>query len=106
MRSETQGWFERSASKGYLPAYLPTARLYYAAARDPKTGLLPAEFLAKAYLWVSAVIRRSGDAAELAEAKRFVADVRREMPQGWAADLDKKVDEHIASLAAPASASR
>ena len=100
------GWFERAASKGYLPAYLPAAQLYYAAARDPKTGLLPAEFLAKSYLWTSALVQRSGDATDLAEAKRLLADVRKEMPQTWAADLDRKVDEHIAGLAAPPAAAR
>ncbi len=96
------GWFERAASKGYLPAYLPTARLYYGATRDPKSKLLPAEFLAKTYLWASALERRSADATELAEAKRLLGNVRREMPSTWVADLDKKVDEHITSLAAPA----
>lgn len=97
-------WFERAASKGYLPAYLPTARLYYGATRDPKTKLLPAEFLAKSYMWALALQRRSKDSEELAQATRLLTEVRGEMPMSWAADLEKKVDQHIASLAGPAKA--
>jgi TPR repeat protein len=100
------GWFERAASKGYLPAYLPTAQLYYGATRDPRTGLLPPEFLAKSYLWTSALVRRSEESADMADAKRLLADVRKEMPSTWAPDLDRKVDEHIAGLATPPAAAR
>ena len=100
------GWFERAASKGYLPAYLPTAQLYYGATRDPRTGLLPPEFLAKSYLWSSALVRRSEESADMADAKRLLAEVRKEMPSTWAPDLDRKIDEHIAGLAMPPAAAR
>lgn len=95
------GWFERAASKGYLPAYLPTAQLYYGATRDPRTGLLPPEFLAKSYLWTSALVRRNDESVDLVDAKRLLIELRKEMPPTWAPDLDRKVAEHIAGLAPP-----
>lgn len=93
--------FERAASQGYLPAYLPTARLYYGAARDPKFKLLAPPHLAKAYLWASAFERRVNDAQEKTQAAGLLLKVRAEMPPTWAADLDKKVDAHIAAVTAP-----
>ena len=94
------GWFERAASQGYLPAYLPTARLYLSADRDSGMKLLPAGFLAKSYLWLAALARRSTDPAERAEAEKLLAGVLREMPATWKPELDGKIDEHIAKVTA------
>jgi TPR repeat protein len=90
-------WMETAASQGYLPAYLPTARLYFDAPPDPATGFLGAKELAKAYMWASAAARRAqGDQRTTAET--LLARVLKRMPPTWRADLDAKVDEHLRRL--------
>ena len=63
--------FEEAASQGYLPAYLPSAELYFSAPVDPQTGKPAANDLAKAYLWLSATMRRSSDDREKGRAAGF-----------------------------------
>jgi TPR repeat protein len=89
-------WLETAASEGYAPAYLPTAILYANAKPDPKTGVLPPEYLAKIYLWNSAAKARTTDAAQRAEISRIEAMVLAVMPAAWRPELDKKVADHLA----------
>jgi TPR repeat protein len=90
---------ETAASHGYLPAYLPVGELYLQAPRDPDSGRLPPDDLAKAYLWLSAAVRRLEDPASLASAKALLEKVREAMPQTWAPSLDAKVNAHLAEHA-------
>jgi TPR repeat protein len=89
-------WLESAASQGYLPAYLPVGELYLAGPRDPDSGLLPADDLAKAYLWLSAAARALRESEAQSRASSLLARVREVMPQSWAASLDAQVDVHLA----------
>lgn len=91
-------WFESAAAAGYVPAYYPTARLYYLAEGDPETGVIAAEDLAKLYMWLQLTIKRSGDDAELAEAKKMLADVVQLIPDRWLTELDEKIAQHIKEI--------
>ena len=92
-------WLESAASQGYLPAYLPVGELYLAAPRDPDSGRLPADDLAKAYLWLSAASRALREPESLSRANTLLAQVREVMPRRWAPDLDAKVAAHLAEHA-------
>ena len=96
-------WLESAAAQGWLPAYLPTAALYWNAPTDPVTGMLPATDLAKAYLWSAAASRRLIEATEAATARALLAGVLERMPETWRGDLDRQVAEHLARVAAAAS---
>ena len=89
-------WFESAASQGYEPAYFPAGELYFNSPVDPDTGNLPAHSLAKAYLWVSAAGRRTGDPAELKRIKDRLAKILKVIPASWLPELNAKVDAHLA----------
>jgi hypothetical protein len=93
-------FFEMAAGQGYVPAYLPTAQLYFKAPADPQTGKLSEHDLAKAYLWVSAAAKRTEDSKELSQAADMLKKIRAIMPKTWESTLDQKVAEHIAKYAA------
>ena len=88
-------WFESAAAQGYLPAYLPTAELYFSRPGDAQTGKPVAENLAKSYLWLSAVVRRSANAGEKERAANLLKEVLSVMPASWMPELDEKVDSHV-----------
>lgn len=94
-RAKARYWFETAASMGYVPAYYPTASLYFHAPVDPRTQMLPANDLAKAYLWLSATAQRSADVDEKRRASEMLREVRALMPQSWESTLDAKVSEHL-----------
>ncbi|MEW5771492.1 MAG: tetratricopeptide repeat protein [Pseudomonadota bacterium] len=96
-------WLERAASQGWLPAYLPTATLYFDAPTDPATGLPTPENLAKAYLWTSAARQRGVDGQVKEEARGLAARIQSLMPASWQPDLDRVVTAHLARFPAPAS---
>lgn len=91
-------WYEMAASRGYLPAYLPTARLYFNAPVANQTQMPTAENLAKAYLWLSATRQRSKDNHESYAAENMLKKVEQIMPASWKKDLDQKVIQHINAL--------
>jgi TPR repeat protein len=93
-------WFESAAAQGYLPAYYPTAELYFTAPVDPETKKLSAENLAKAYLWLSATVQRSENSQEKKNAAEMLSIVRRTMPASWGTALDEKVAQHLAGHSA------
>jgi TPR repeat protein len=97
--AEALHWFEAAAAKGYLPAYLPTAKLYLASSVDEESGNIPAPALAKAYLWLSAADKRLEGAEEKAQCQTMLTDVKKIMPESWKNDLDPKVEKHIAEVA-------
>lgn len=88
-------WFESAAAQGYVPAYLPTAELYFNAPPDPKTGKLSADHLAKAYLWLRGTEARSTDKEELARTRAMLEQVQAVMPEAWTPSLDAKVAQHL-----------
>lgn len=96
-----RGWLEAAASQGYLPAYLETAKLYFAAPPEPETQRLAAADLAKAYLWASAATQRLAG-TEQAQASQLLSDVLRLMPESWRGDLDQRVAAHLHKVAPPA----
>lgn len=87
--------YEKAASMGYIPAYYPTARLYFHAAPEPQTGHLSAHDLAKSYLWLSATRRLSRNPEELTETDNMLNQVLAVMPESWAPELDEKLQEHL-----------
>jgi uncharacterized protein len=91
-------WFESAASKGYLPSYYPTACLYYHAPVDPETDKLPADDLARAYLWLSATVKRSADAEERRKSSEMLENVLKIMPKSWIPTLDEKLSQHLAAF--------
>lgn len=92
-------YFERAAAQGYAPAYFPTGRLYFNAPVDPQTKALPADDLAKAYLWLSAAVQRSQNREEAAASAQMLEQIRNVMPKAWAPELDAKVAEHVSKYA-------
>lgn len=97
-------WLEAAAGQGYLPAYLPTAQLYLAAPPDPETRLLPAQDLAKAYLWLAAAVQRLSPGESLDQARTLLHQVREGMPETWRPTLDQRVAEHLARIGQGAAA--
>ncbi len=91
-------WLESAAGQGWLPAYLPSAALYWNAPAEPDTGLQSAENLAKTYLWSTAAISRLASGSEAEQARALLAKVLARMPETWRTDLDKRVTEHLARV--------
>jgi len=89
-------WFESAASQGFVPAYYPTGLLYINAPLDPVADKLHPDYLAKAYLWLSATTERSDDDAEVQEAVALLGEIKREMPASWLPSLDEKLARHLA----------
>jgi len=89
-------WFESAASQGYMPAYFPTAELYFKTPKDSQTQLWPEEALAKAYLWLSATQQRSIDPAEKREVRLMQEQVMEVIPATWVKDLNAQVAAHLA----------
>jgi len=88
-------WFELAAANGYVPAYYQVGVLYFNAPHDPATKALPADDLAKAYLWLSAAAQRSQNEDELRESKELLEKIASLMPKTWLGPLNKKLDEHL-----------
>lgn len=88
-------WFETAASQGYIPAYYPTANLYFMAPVSDNTGMPRTENLAKAYLWLLATERQSAQADELQAVGQMLGALRQIMPASWEAALDQKVAQHL-----------
>ena len=80
-------WFETASSQGFLPAYYPTARLYFNAPVSEKTQLPTADNLAKAYLWLSATRQLSKNTQELNETIKMLEKVEQIMPASWKENL-------------------
>jgi TPR repeat protein len=89
-------WFELAAANGYIPAYYQVGKLYFNAPVDPKTKLLPADALAKAYLWLTATSKRSQQVKEIEASRQMLQQIATVMPTSWLDDLNKKLDEHLA----------
>lgn len=92
-------WFEAAASEDYEPAYFETARLYFNAPVDPETGLWFETDLAKAYLWLSATLKRTDNAEERSQASGMLEKILEVIPETWISELDKKVDDHMKQFA-------
>lgn len=94
-------WFETAASQGYAPAYLQTAKLYWAAPVANETGMPTAENLAKSYLWLAAAQRLPQQDDERQAVARMLEQVLQIMPAGWQTDLDQKVAQHMQNYHSP-----
>ncbi len=92
---EIRQMFEQAAALKYVPAYFQAGKHFYHAEPDPETNQLSAEHLAKAYLWLSASIQRSGNSEEITAAKVILEQILAVMPQTWLAELDQKVAQHL-----------
>lgn len=92
---KTRKMFEQAATLNYVPAYFQAGKHFFAAEPDPQTNQLPAEHLAKAYLWISVAIQRSEDAEELLAAQSIRQQILAIMPETWLAELDQKVAQHL-----------
>lgn len=88
-------WFEDAASKGYLPAYYPTAELYFHATPSEITGKPQPTNLAKSYLWLTAAKKRLDDATQLAAIDTMLKKTIELMPASWIPDLNKTIKEHL-----------
>lgn len=93
--AQTRQLFEQAAVLKYIPAYFQTGKHFFTAEPDAETNRLPAEYLAKAYLWISAAIQRSTDAEEVAAARAIRQHILAVMPPTWLAELDRKVAQHM-----------
>lgn len=87
--------FEQAAALKFVPAYFQAGKHFFSAEPDAATGRLPAEHLAKAYLWISAVLQRSSDAQEVIAARAIRQQILAVMPPTWLAELDHKVAQHV-----------
>ncbi|MDO8894785.1 tetratricopeptide repeat protein [Nitrosomonas sp.] len=94
---KTRQLFEQAAALNYVPAYFQTGKHFFAAEPDPETNRLPAEHLAKAYLWISAAIQRSEDSDEILAARSIRQQILAIMPETWLAELDQKIAQHLGS---------
>lgn len=92
-------WLESAASQGWLPAYVPTAELYFHSSVDVDAGRLPPDDLAKAYMWSAAAVLRLPPGTEKDVAHNLLDRVVAVMPESWRPDLDRRVDEHLAQFA-------
>ncbi len=93
---EARTWFERAASQGYVPAYFPTAELYFKSSPDFQKQRPSADDLAKAYMWLSATAKRSTDQEEQKNIQVMLEQVLAIMPPTWVATLDERVATHLA----------
>ena len=87
--------FESAAAQGYIPAYFPTASLYFNAPPDADSDRPRADDLAKAYLWLSATARRSKESAEVAAAEEMIGKTKQIMPATWIPDLNRELDRYL-----------
>lgn len=90
-----RNWFESAASKGYVPAYYQTGLLYFNAPLDPVAHKLHPNHLAKAYLWLSAVIERSAEQAEIRATTKLLSEIKERMPESWLPSLNEKLAHHL-----------
>lgn len=92
-------WYESAAEQGYLEAYLPTAELYFYAEENPKNDKPLPAYTAKAYLWLTALLKRADNKKiDLKVANELHKKVLNIMPDQWHVELDKKVAEHLKSI--------
>ncbi|WP_159528877.1 MULTISPECIES: hypothetical protein [unclassified Alteromonas] len=84
-------YFESAASKGYIPAYLETAALYYNAATEEVSDDNAGALIAKAYLWSKAWQVRNPQV----EVPEWVIQIGQQIPTQWKVELDQKVTEHV-----------
>ncbi len=91
-------WLESSASSGHLPAYLPTATLYFEAPPEQASGKPSAENLAKSYLWLTATVKRATHPDTLHKAETMLQSVNQLMPSGWRPKLDLVIEQHLKSV--------
>lgn len=89
-------WLETAAGAGYPPAYVPVGELYLSRASATSDDHEAEHALAKAYLWLSAAVRRGSEVEAHSKAEALLARVREVMPASWAPALDAKVDAHLA----------
>ncbi|MBX3617352.1 tetratricopeptide repeat protein [Nitrosomonas sp.] len=92
---KTRQMFEQAAALHYVPAYFQAGKHFFAAEPDPETNRLPAEHLAKAYLWLSTAIQRSEDAEEILAARSIRQQILAIMPETWLVELDQKIAQHL-----------
>lgn len=92
---QTRQLFEQAAALKYVPAYFQAGKHFFAAQPDAETNRLPAEHLAKAYLWISAAIQRSEDTEEILAAQSIRQQILAIMPKTWLAELDRKIAQHL-----------
>jgi hypothetical protein len=85
-------WFEKSATLGYVPAYLETAASYYNQINTDTTVENRSAYLAKSYMWVKAWLARKDTAVK---SPQWIEHIFKETPKSWHAELGKKVEEHI-----------
>lgn len=95
MPEEARAWFELAASRGYVPAYFQTARLYFEISPDIQTQRLSPDDLAKTYLWLSATALSSQDPTELEQTRLMLDQVFAIMPPTWVPTLDERVAAHL-----------
>jgi TPR repeat protein len=86
-----RSWFESAALQSYVPAYFPTAQLYFDTPPDPQTGTPAPEILAKDYLWLQVASHCLSDPAQLRQARGMLDQVLTIMPKTWAPSLDEKL---------------
>jgi len=92
-------WFEKAAALGYVPAYFPTAELYYLAEGRGENGTIAAEDLAKLYMWLQLTVQASPKQAERERASEILEKVAQVMPESWKPQLDQQVDAHLQKFA-------
>lgn len=84
-----------AAALKFVPAYFQTGKGFFNAEPEPQTHRLPAEHLAKAYVWLSAALQRSENPGEQSESKQILQQILAIMPETWLAELDQKVAQHL-----------
>lgn len=89
-------WLEKAAVAGYPPAYVPVGELYLSTVRVTSGDHEAEHALAKAYLWLSAAVRRGSEIEARSKAEALLTRVREIMPASWTPSLDAKVDAHLA----------
>lgn len=91
-------WFEKSATLGFSPAYIETAKIYANAPKDPDSGKWQEAALAKAYVWGQAAKLSATVLDEQHEISKLMYEVDKEMPVAWRQSLDQKVTEHLSKF--------
>jgi TPR repeat protein len=97
-REQSLKMLERAAELGQEEAYLATAEMYFSAPVDAGTQMPTETNLAKAYMWLQAVLRVSEREQDRSSAEAMLAAIARVMPASWKGDLDFEVDEHFSRL--------
>lgn len=86
-------WYETSASLGYQSSYLPTSAIYWQQFLDAQNQQKSA-LLAKSYLWSKTALINADNEKDMQIANALLAEIAKEMPKTWQADLDGKVENH------------